>query len=227
LEGYALERELYVPQSRSVFFKPNFLSDIRSPNPKSPFERYLQNMTDVELKKIAWFLERERLKSSVACSCWYHHYNESDAMWRIYSDKIGAAITSSVSRLKEGILHCSLPRISATDFRLTLAKVDYKDVEVNGDMVPWLIKRSAFEHEHEVRLFADIPFDALPHFELVIDIPALIEEIVINPFAKEWEAKAIQSAMNLFSDKLGKVKVRQSDHMSIPDNDWPSPRLTP
>jgi hypothetical protein len=136
-------------------------------------------------------------------------------MWKVYSGQMGVALFTSVPRLKSAI-SCSLPRLFAENFRLSLAKIDY---ETGRNAEPWLVKRKAFEHEHEIRLYVDYPYSA-PLFTLNVELEKLIEKIVITPFARKWEYRAIKEAI----EKFGQFKVEPSKLLDGTHPTWPQPR---
>ena len=88
-----------------------------------------------ELKQAAWFGEHSRLKQELVCSCWYGGEMESDAMWRLYCEHVGVAITTSVSRLKRAV-SCFVPKLFSEHFKLSLAKVTYEDTACCRDTTP-------------------------------------------------------------------------------------------
>jgi hypothetical protein len=175
-----------------------------------------------ELKEGVWFLERERLKSELVCSCWYKNSVESDAMWKIYASQMGVTISSSAARM-ESAMKLVAPKIYQNRTELKLAAIHYEDVDECGNREPWLIKRKAFEHEKEVRLYCDVPFDFGLRFEAHIDVSKFIEEIVITPFAKVWEFQGIKAAIEALLKEIGapQITVRQSKHMRAPEVGWP------
>ena len=91
---------------------------------------------------------------------------------------------------------------------------------------PWLIKRKAFVHEKEVRLYCDVPFVFGTHLDVEVDISKLIEEIVITPFAATWQISGITGAIEALLQEVGAshIKVRQSKHMRAPEIVWPPER---
>jgi hypothetical protein len=224
LEEYVLLREQYVPDHFQTYeFKtPCWLDG--SLSSRSRYESFIRNLSDEKLRDAAWYLERNRLKEDLVCGCWYLGRQESDAMWRIYADHIGVSVVTSVARLKAGIQSCLVPKISEKDFTLTLEKVQYGDRTEFKQLKPWLIKRKSFQHEREVRLFYDCVTVSYPGLELIVDLGTLIKEIVVTPFAEEWQCQAIIAIIK--SSCFKDLKIRQSDHMRPPENDWPSSHMS-
>jgi hypothetical protein len=130
---------------------------------------------DVELPFIqAMFLRRIDLtgfySSCCSISCWHENDQESDAMWALYAQReAGIAVKSSVGRLVQAFAKSSRD--------MEIAKVIY-DTEgrasalTSDNYSPLLVKRPAFQHEHEVRLIA-MTFDGFDQGrssdELVLD----------------------------------------------------------
>lgn len=205
------------------------------------FEQRVTKLSREDLMQAVWFVEHSRLQHDLVCSCWYGREMESDAMWRLYCDRVGVAITTSASRLKASV-KCVVANLFVDRFKLYLAKVTYSDKLCCSPSVPWLIKRVAFEHEHEVRLYADYPLDTEAGFIdteagffLHIDPEVLIEKIVVTPYAEKWQSEVIEAAIQkLLNSRIvgcarpGSVKpviVRQPDHLDAPNPTWPGPQL--
>jgi hypothetical protein len=115
------------------------------------------------------------------------------------------------------------PKTLAEHITLNLAAVDYDDAEECGDRKPWLIKRKAFAHEKEIRLYCDVPFNFQSQFAFEIDLSKLIDEIVITPFVKDWQLLGIKAAIESFLKDVGasQIAVRPSKHMRAPEIVWP------
>jgi hypothetical protein len=179
-------------------------------------------MTLDKLKDAVWYLERERLKNDLVCSCWHKGTVESDAMWKIYAAQLGVSISSSAARMKSGI-KMIVPKIYVEQAELKLAAVRYEDTDKCQDIEPWLIKRKAFEYEKEVRLYCDVPFMFSTKFELEVKPSTFIEEIVITPFVESWQVAGIKGAIEALLKEVGAghIVVRQSKHMRAPQLVWP------
>jgi hypothetical protein len=220
LELYAKQLEEYVPESSYRLPYQGVLAFPLS-EPEPQFDSDIQQMTLDELKDTVWYLERERLKNDLVCSCWHKGTAESDAMWKIYASQLGVSISSSAARMKSGI-RMIVPKIYEEQAELNLAAVHYEDTDKCRAIEPWLIKRKAFEHEKEVRLYCDLPF-IFSQFELEIELSTFIEEIVITPFAAAWQVAGIKGAIEALLKEVGagQIAVRQSKHMRVPQVVWP------
>lgn len=192
--------------------------------PKSKFDHDIKRMSHEELQRAVWRLEQERLKCDLVCSCWYKGTVESDAMWKIYAAQLGVCVVTTVERLVSAI-QLQVPKIYAQYMRLGLSAVEYEDSSECGSKDPWLIKRKAFEHEKEVRLYCEVPYAFHSLFELQMDPSVLIEEIVISPFAAHWQMRSIAAAIRALLKEAGinGIKVRPSQHMNAPSVGWPDP----
>jgi hypothetical protein len=190
------------------------------------FEDRVKRMPLDDLKQAAWFAEHSRLKQELVCSCWYGGEMESDAMWRLYCEHVGVAITTSVSRLKRAV-SCFVPKLFSEHFKLSLEKVQYEDTACSRGTHPWLIKRPAFRHEDEVRLYVDYPLARAPGFHLFVDPFCLIEKVTVTPYAEKWQAEIIEAAIKKLLRPSGRrislksILVKQSTHMDASDPIWP------
>ena len=225
LEFRAKQLEEYAPDSsHSPVYPPNLEAhEFLGFRPtETHFNSEIKEMSDKELRDAVWYLERKRLKNDLVCSCWHKGTVESDAMWKIYASQLGVSISSSASRMKSSI-KMIVPKIYAEQADLNLAAVHYEDTDECRDIEPWLIKRKAFVHEKEVRLYCDVPFWFRPKFQLEVDLSTFIEEIVITPFAEAWQVAGIKGAIEALLKEVGggKIPVRQSKHMRVPQLVWP------
>ena len=126
--------------------------------------------------------------------------SESDARWKIYlSGTGGVAIRSNISRLKRCFEHSGLD--------IYLGKIAYIGSDHLGDgfdmnLRRFMRKKLAFRHEREVRL---VYYDEHKNHPgksgtlIPIDVPELIDKIVISPRAEEWFLPLVKSLVT----KLG------------------------
>ena len=219
LELRARQLKEYAPES--VRYPPRILPPPSLYSPPT-FDSDIEQMTLETLKDAVWYLERERLQWDLVCSCWHRGTVESDAMWKIYAPQLGVSISSSAARMKSG-MRMIVPKILAGRARLNLAAVHYDDTAECGNLEPWLIKRKAFAHENEIRLYCDGPYRRGSNFDLEVDLSIFIEEIVITPFAAAWQFPGIKGAIEALLKEAGagQITVRQSKHMLAPEIGWP------
>jgi hypothetical protein len=221
LELRARELKEYAPES--IQYLPRGILPPPSSGYSPPqFDSDIQQMTLEALKDALWYLERERLQWDLVCSCWHRGTVESDAMWKIYAPQLGVSISSSAARMKSG-MKMIVPKTLAAHAKLNLAAVHYDDTAECGNLEPWLIKRKAFAHENEIRLYCDGPSRRGSNFELEVDLSIFIEEIVITPFGAAWQFSGIKGAIEslLKEAGAGQIKVRRSKHMLAPEIGWP------
>ena len=222
LESRALKLGHYAPGASAI----SALSDFEDAfiSPRKHFEESLKTLLLPELKKAVWYLERQRFQTEITCTCWYRGDAESDAMWKIYANQLGVAITTTVRRLKHAFTCHTLSGL-ADSFKLTLAAIKYDDKPDAGEVPPWLIKRTAFDHEKEIRLYCDHEFPQSKGLNLFVKPSKLIQEITVTPFAKEWQYRAIADVLGHLANRglrrSGHIPIRHSSHMDIPSDEWP------
>ena len=139
-------------------------------------------------------------------SCWHINAYESAAMWRLYSrDHNGVAIKTDFVSLSESF---------RGDEDIFIGKVNYVDydqtfIREDNTMAPFLYKRKSFEHEREVRaMMQEIPSrdGAVDMSQDIwgegkyhaVDLPSLIQEVLISPFAGNWFADLVQSVADRY-----------------------------
>jgi hypothetical protein len=122
---------------------------------------------------------------------------ESDAMWRIYSPvRTGLQIATSIEKFKliGGVKRCNVEKVVYFETIDDLLEKSSAHESLFRDA---LFKRSAFDHECEVRAlihgdFID-QFDARStHVNLPLDPSEFIEGIFIDPRADDWFINAIK-----------------------------------
>lgn len=142
----------------------------------------------------------EAWKKFVAVSCWHDSYNESDAMWQLYTEnKQGVAIKTTWEKLESAIEdHAYLQSVEYIDFIK-----DHAEIYIPSDVFEY--KRKAYIHENEVRAIitkypkAGIkngkPLNSKPiageeilesGVFIELDLTKLIENIVVSPYSDSW-----------------------------------------
>lgn len=162
-----------------------------------------------ELREAASQFKKEMgnvVKKVVKCltvNCWHRNQHESEAMWRLYSHS-GVAIRTTVSKIRASLHANKQPHIvhmgaiKYLDFAdSTLSPPDC--VTDDGQLFG-MIKRIAYSHENEVRMYITGNIDtknyaaASPEpISLDIDAMTLIDSLVISPFASTSMRKSIQA----------------------------------
>lgn len=143
-------------------------------------------------------------------NCWHAGQHESAAMWKIYgAPGAGVAVVTNGARLS-----AALQGEERTLYLggVNYVDPDYVSLGISNAFEPIMIKRSNYAYEQEVRLvhwdttshhdplknfnwdedalrFTDLvddPRDVTPGISLSCDIEALVEKVVVSPFAPPW-----------------------------------------
>ncbi|MBS1949464.1 MAG: hypothetical protein OJF59_002832 [Cytophagales bacterium] len=200
----------------------------RSDNFDDPFEGVFKLKDYKETKDM--LSHQHATKKFYFLNCWHINENQSDAMWKIFlNTKNGIAIKSSVERLitslevaKEDIF---VNRVHYRDFeKVTFDELLFADENKTfggrgSSLNQFKYKRISFEHEKELRLyFVDLPIphtmkngvprEPLTHKRVDINLNALIDEVVVNPFADSWFRELVEKVSNRLDFKF---KVTKSD----------------
>lgn len=166
------------------------------------------------------------LMSCVVVNCWHQNDFESEAMWKLYSDSHkGIAIQTTAESLVESVID---PRSSAIYFsEIKYINYDSPDLKpgdcvVNGNIGP-LLKRTAFQHENEARLYFSPkkkyinPSEAKPTPEFVaVDINKLIHKIFISPYASEPFPSSVECVLKMFG--ISDDKIVRSELLTPSNN---------
>jgi len=123
-------------------------------------------------------------------NCWHVGSGESAAMWEVYKGRgFGVAVRSEWKRLGD-----SLDGEDVSVWGELVRYVDYDEDGPEWENVynPLFYKRKAFEFEHEARLIVQSVDDDAPEGRGIhVDIPTLIESVVVSPFEPAWVADLI------------------------------------
>src|SRR6266498_3995434 len=161
-------------------------SDLR----KEYFE-LVDRLNKTGLRNCILDMELRKFRQRIVCSCWYVGDDESDAMWKVYADRLGIALVSTVGRLASSLKGRYSNLITSYDPQeYLIAPVRYvgkshlSDVPQFYNDHPWLLKRKAFQHENEIRISHELPEIAWAMHESgkSIDVrpEKLIKEIVLR-----------------------------------------------
>jgi len=141
-------------------------------------------------------------------NCWHANQYESAAMWDLYASRqAGVAIRTTVGILKQSI------RCAANVFLGAVRYADYSMPIPNLDgntMLPALLKRHSFAHEHEIRLIT-LNFDdstwhstdeSIPHLGFAVpgrqfmscevDLSVLLRDVMFSPSMPDWLFDALR-----------------------------------
>lgn len=208
-------------EKRLILVKPKQWED--------PFENFLLKCKvvtpDGEIGSL------EEIANSWYGLCWTLN-SDSDAMWRIYSpNKDGIRIKTTINKLANAlwettnganIIKYFIGKVeyrTRQDIENFLTKTSFQDMTLGGDnkklAETLLIKRTAFEHENEVRMLANDlgPSNPDPRVEddlykIPIDPNDFIEEMCIDPRLNDKEVLSVENRICQFGYK---GKIIQSD----------------
>jgi hypothetical protein len=157
----------------------------------------------------------KKIMSCLMVNCWHKNEHESEAMWGLYS-KSGVAIKTTVGSIKSALeknqqAHVigmgAIKYIDFADKALTAGDCVTEDGHLMG-----MIKRVAYAHEKEVRMYITRVMDrgAMESIQpsptsVEVDVMRLIEEVVISPFASASLRKSIQAVSRKYGIDLSKV----------------------
>lgn len=128
-------------------------------------------------------------------NCWHMGEFESEAMWRLYTrERDEVAIKTVFARFREALVGEEDVNVSRVWYR------DYRtdSIPFGNAMFPLFHKRISFQHEQEVRALYmvnsedDGSDDAIGGY-FQVDLPKLVEEVVVAPFAENWFAGLVRS----------------------------------
>ena len=138
-------------------------AELKSGDRQRDFSRYqelVQKLEIDDLRKHVQEMEAIKNKKRVVCSCWHFGGGESDAMWKLYGGQFAVGLVSTVGRLArslKGSYSCFVCAPNPQEY--AIAPVNYVNPDRLGRLDafyvknPWLLKRIAFQHEQEVRIF--------------------------------------------------------------------------
>ena len=140
-------------------------------------------------------IDLRQIVRTARVNCWHMGEFESEAMWRLYTrERDGVAIKTVFARFKEALLGeegVNVSRVSYQDYRT-------ESIPFGNALFPLFHKRISFQHEQEVRaLFMVHPAEEGPDEAdggyCQIDLPKLVDEIVVAPFAEDWFVDLVRS----------------------------------
>ena len=179
--------------------------------------------TQLEHLRSSFRLFLPAIAKTIMVNCWHASEDESEAMWRLYSDngKAVAIETTLVAlsrsiELKDSSHVVHINPVKYLDFFDSTLKPP--DCVVEGHLAP-LLKRRSYQHEREVRAFiakmapdpragADISFWKPEPTRLPIDLQTLVKGIYISPYATAPFPSSVLKVCELLG--VDKSLVRQS-----------------
>lgn len=209
---YALERRVL------VLTRLDLLGDSYEAVPSRADRQYRRDLIrrDPSFANIAgnwgeWFTRgRGSLRTRLYASCWHINEDESEAMWRLYCGASqGLALRTTYAQLDSS---------TASEADLYIGLVNYIDYERDytgfaSALDPAIFKRRAFAHEREVRL-VKCDYSRRARKPRVLELPwdaeGVVENIFVNPYAKQWYFETIRYAIARFAPKLSE-RIRWSE----------------
>jgi hypothetical protein len=179
--------------------------------------------TQLEHLRSSFRLFLPAIAKTIMVNCWHASEDQSEAMWRLYSDngKAVAIETTLVAlsrsiELKDSSHVVHIYPVKYLDFFDSTLRPP--DCVVEGHLAP-LLKRRSYQHEREVRAFiakmapdpragADISFWKPEPARLPIDLQTLVKGIYISPYATAPFPSSVLKVCELLG--VGKSFVRQS-----------------
>jgi hypothetical protein len=163
------------------------------------------------------------IAKTIMVNCWHVNEDESEAMWRLYSENGKAvAIETTLAALSQSI---ELKESSRVVYIYPVKYLDFfdsnlepRDCVVEGHLAP-LLKRRSYQHEREVRAFiakmapdprtgADVSFWKPESVRVPIDLQTLVKAVHISPYATAPFPSSVLKICELSG--LGKSRVQQS-----------------
>ena len=172
------------------------------------------NPTDVEIdaeveEEMKALIEAQEAKrKDYFVSCWHANERESEAMWKLYisAKKQGVAIQTTMERLCYSI--------GKTGFEVGCVNYISYAIPLGIDNIPIWYKRTAFQHEKEVRAIFRDPGNNAAGLMISMDLNILIEKVYISPSAAGWFANLVESVLKKYGlDK--KVEHSKLDEKPI------------
>lgn len=174
-------------------------------------------------------METRKFRQQIVCSCWYRGNEESDAMWKVYAGQLGVALVSTVGKLASSLKghYSELIAAPPPPQEYLIAPVHYVDksrlsrVSQFYSDHAWLLKRTAFQHEDEIRISHEVPWSLNDQQGIFVGVAPqeLIMEIVLSPFNPKWVNESLFVAISVILESKGlKIPIRPSEHMRPPNN---------
>jgi len=175
---------------------------------------------DLESQMARFNWHNNPMKGLVLINCWSINPHESYALWKIYlgGEKNGIAIKSTVSNLRKSVEQ-GQDKYPETFF---IGKVQYKRHLAQNELSRLSIiitKKPFYDFEKELRLFilnyplseggVVPPYDLENGRKVKVDLPILINEIYISPFADESYKNEVK--LKLSREGLSGIAVKDSE----------------
>lgn len=177
------------------------------------------------VRELIKIFEIREWADGVICNCWHLNTEESDAMWKIYSGRLGVAIFTTVKQLVNSIIGFVEADEYEKNTHWFVAPIIYRNESELNDLPqfyvehPWLLKRRAFEHEKELRIFKELPGGSRKGIgrDVYLDTKSFINKILLSPFNADWENKVVENILKeLWENKLNTTPppIEASRHLN-------------
>jgi len=160
-------------------------------------------------------------------SCWHINVNESEAMWRLYSQSgYAIAVQSTYEVLAQVLPSQYKPADHRGPFLGVVSYVNHDNEMLREGNVFYaaMNKRVSFAHEHECRAVVwrcgdgnyveQVPLDVLEANPVAISIPVNIAElvlrVVVSPSAPNWFAELVSTVTKRYGYDLPVIKSNLS-----------------
>lgn len=215
-EGTVPHAEL--AQVAQQFFDAKAYSD-------GPRLRKAIQVNDVQRRSLSWADEmRQRRVARLQCahaSCW-RHGDESEGMWRLYCKDAdvpgqGVAVRTTVGKLREAL------QSAEVHMHPIVYRKYHEGPPFTHELACFFHKRMGFAHEQEIRV---LTYDAErsheftryiagftnaepamleAHRYVAFDLAAVVDELVISPYASDEYEERVRAAISSLDSDLGEL----------------------
>lgn len=172
-------------------WKPMITLEVRNRMQKNGNATPTDSELEIEVKNEMNSLinTQQKVREDYYVSCWHDNERESEAMWKLYisAKNQGVAIQTTAERLCYSI--------GEKGFEIGNVKYVSYDKPLDIDDIPIWYKRTAFQHENEVRVVFHEKGAGDYGKSVKMDLDMLIERIFISPSAPSWFAKLVKNVL--------------------------------
>ncbi|MDX8551775.1 hypothetical protein KHC33_04110 [Methanospirillum sp. J.3.6.1-F.2.7.3] len=178
----------------------NSISSLQNFDP-SILKNHLDRKKELFIQK-----EKESLKRFFV-NCWHVNENESMEMWKIYSNRCGIAIQTTLGSLLD-----SFP----VNIDIDICDVQYDDDLKSFDYISLekrqiFFKHWAYKFEQEIRCLyfnpsSDDKSIAADVFPLSVDFMKLKPHIIISPYIEPWVVNVIKKISEKFGPNISSIR---------------------
>jgi len=145
----------------------------------------------------------KNISSCLMVNCWYRSDHESEGMWGRYS-KDGVAVRTSIGALKKAFVSDAqqpvvhLGAVKYLDF--ASQNLVPSDCVTDDGQLMGMIKRMAYAHEREVRMYVtgersarDLTIHTPASTKISVDVDALVEGVIVSPLGDRALEDAVKT----------------------------------